>query len=71
MGDIANLRNDGYLIDTFTWKFENGNPVIFNKTLYHSSCKELRNQFSPILINTTHKNEHFYNQINGKFQEVV
>ena len=33
--------------------------------------KELRNHFSPILINTTPKNVHFKNKINGKIPRSV
>ena len=55
---IGNIHNDEYLIYIFTGKVENGNPIIFNKTLYHLWYKELRNQFSPILKKNTYKNEH-------------
>ena len=55
LGVIGKIHNDECLIYTFTGKFENSTPITFNKKLYHS----LRNQFSPILINTTHKNVHF------------
>ena len=33
--------------------------------MYSSWYKELRTNFSPILINTSHKNVHFKNRING------
>ena len=51
--------NDESLIYIFTCKYESGTTIIFNKTLYRYWCKELRNHFSPILINTTHKNVHY------------
>ena len=44
----------------------NGTPIIFNKIIYSSWYKELRTHFSPILINTSHNNVHFLNQINGE-----
>ena len=56
---IGDIHNDECLIYIFTGKFENGTPIIFNKTLYHSYYKELGNHFSPILINITHTNVHF------------
>ena len=53
---ILKLHNDEYLIYIFTGKVEKGTKIIFNKKLYHSWYKELGNPFSPILINTIHKN---------------
>ena len=35
LGFIGKLHNDEFLIDIFTGKFQNGTPIIFNKTLYH------------------------------------
>ena len=62
---IGKLHSDEYLIYIFTGNVENGNPIIFNKSLYQYFYKELRTKFSPILIYTSHKNVHFLNQING------
>ena len=36
LGVIGNLHNNEYLIYIFTYKVENGNYIIFNKTLYNS-----------------------------------
>ena len=66
MGVIGKLQNDEYLIYIFTGKFQNGTWIIFHKTIYHCWYKYLRNHFSPVIINTTHKNIHFFNQINGE-----
>ena len=71
MSVIGKLHNYERLIYIFTGKFENGIPIIFNKTMYHYWYKELRNKCSPILINTTHKNTHFKIKLKGKFQRVV
>ena len=59
------LNNDEFFTYIFTGKFENGTPIVFNNKLYHYWYKEIINHFSPILINTTHRNVHFSNQING------
>ena len=56
---IGKLQNDECLIYIFTGNVENGIPIIFNKTLYHSRYKELGTYFSPILIDNYHKNVHF------------
>ena len=58
-GLIGNLHHDEFLICIFTGKVENDTPIILNKTLYHYWYKDFRNQFSPILINTTQDNAHF------------
>ena len=42
---IVNLHNNEYLMHIFTRKFENITLTIFNKKLYHSWYKELRNHF--------------------------
>ena len=60
LGFIGNLHNDECLIYIFTGDVENGTQIIFNEIMFWSSYKELRNHFSPIMINTSHKN------INGK-----
>ena len=59
------LNNDEFLIYIFKGSVGNGTPIIFNKILYCYWYKELRTRFSPILINTSQKNVHFSNQING------
>ena len=56
---IGKPHSTEFLIKIFTVKVENGTPVIFNKTLYHSWFTELGNHFLPILINTTHKMDIF------------
>ena len=65
-GVIGKIHNTECLIYIFTGKCEIGTPGIFNKILYHSWYKQLRNESSYILINPTNKNVHFYNQINGE-----
>ena len=65
LGVIGNIYNDEYLIYVFTGKIQNSTPIIFNKTLYNFWYTELRNHFSPVIIDTTHKNVRFLNQING------
>ena len=59
LGTIGEIHNDECLIYTFTREYENSTPIKFNKTLYHSYYRESRNNFSPILINTTHTNLQF------------
>ena len=59
LGAIGKPHNDECLINIFTRKFENGNLIIFNKKLYRFWYKESRDHFSPILINSTHKNVYF------------
>ena len=66
LGVIVKLHNDIFLLYIFTGHVKNGTPIIFNKNHYQSFYIELRSHFSPILINTSHKNVHFLNQINGK-----
>ena len=68
---IGNIYDDECLIYTFTGKDENGTLLIFNKTLYHCCYKELRNELSPILIYTTHKNAHFKIKSMGRLPGVV
>ena len=58
-GVIGNIHNNECIIYIFTVKVEDGTPIIFNKKLYHCWYKELRNHFSPIFINTIHKNVYF------------
>ena len=56
---IGKIHNDKYLIYIFTGNVKIFTPNIFDKILYRSWYKELRTQFSPILINTSHKNVNF------------
>ena len=64
LGVIGNIQNYECLIYIFTVKVPNGTPSIFNKSLYHFWYKELRNHFSPLMINTTPKYVDFLNQNN-------
>ena len=48
-------------------KVPNGTPISFNKSNYHFWYKELMNNFLPVMIDTTHNNVHFKNQIIGRF----
>ena len=66
MGIIGKPHNDECIIYIFTGNFQNSTPSIFNKSLYHFWCKESRNIFSPVMVDTTHKNFHILDQINGK-----
>ena len=66
LGVIWKPHNDEFFTYIFTGKFENGTPIVFNNKLYYYWYKEIINHFQPILINTTHRNIHFSNQINGK-----
>ena len=66
LGFIGNLYNYECLINIFTGNVENSTPIIFNKTIYSSWYDESRTHFSPILINTSRKNIHFKNQMNGE-----
>ena len=66
LGIIVKLHNNECLIYIFTGNVENGTPIIFNKTIYSSWYEQLRTHFSPILIDTSHKNAHFFNQIIGE-----
>ena len=59
LGVIRKLHNDEYLIYIFTGKVQNGTLSIFNKTRYYCWYKELRNKFSPVMIDTTHNNVDF------------
>ena len=59
LGVIEKLQNDECLIYIFTGKVQNGTPIIFNETLYRCWYKELRNNFSPVMVDTPHKNVHF------------
>ena len=65
LGVIGKISNDEYLIYIFTGNVENGTPIIFNKIIYSSWYKKIKDSFSPIFINTSHKNVRFFNQING------
>ena len=51
---IGNLNNDELIKYIFTDKFLNGTPSIFNISNDHCWYKELRNQFSTLMIDTTH-----------------
>ena len=62
---IGKLHNNECLIHIFTGEVINDTPNIFNKSKYYGWYKDIRNHFSPVLINTTHKNVHFFNQIKG------
>ena len=66
---MGKLHNYECLVYIFTGKNENGTPIIFNKTLYNFWYKELRKNFSPILINTTHKNVHLKPNYWENYQE--
>ena len=65
LGITGKLYNDECLTYIFRGKVENGTPIIFNKTLYNFWYKELRNNFLPLLINTTHNNVHFKIKLMG------
>ena len=71
LGVIGKLQNDECLICIFTGKVQNGTPIIFNKTLYHCWYKELMNHFSPVIIDTTHKNVHLKTKLMGILPGVV
>ena len=43
----------------FTGELRNGTPYIFTNSQYHCCFKELRDKFSPVLINTTHDKVNF------------
>ena len=66
LGVIGKHHNDKCLINIFTGEFLNGTQNIFTNSQYHFWFKELRKQFSPVLINTTHENIHFLNQVKGE-----
>ena len=51
----------------FTGKVLNGTPNIFTNSQYHCWYEDSRNQFSPVLINTTHENSHFKIKLKGTF----
>ena len=59
LGVIGKLYNDECLIYIFTGEVLNGTPNIFNKSWYKFWYKDVRNQFLPVLINTTHENVNF------------
>ena len=63
LGVIGRIHNDECLIYLFTGEVLNGNPNIFTNLQYHCWYKELRDQFVPVLINTTHENVYFWNQV--------
>ena len=70
MGVIGKFHNGEYLIYIFTGNVENSNPIIFNNNK-SSWYKELRTNFSPILINTSDKNVHFLIKLMGEIPVVV
>ena len=55
LGVIVKLHNDLFLINILTGEVINGNPIKFDKSHYQCWCTELRNPFSPVIIDTTHK----------------
>ena len=59
------INNDECIIYLFIGEVFNGNPNIFTNSQYHCWYKELRYQFSPVLINTTYGNVYFENQVKG------
>ena len=65
VGIIGKIQNDEYLIYMLIGKVLNGTPSVFNKSLNHFWYKQFRNHFSPVMINTTHKNSCFNNQLKG------
>ena len=62
---IVNLHHYGCLVYIFTGVFLNGNPNIFDNSQYHCWLKGLGVQFLPIIVNTTHDNVNFLNQVKG------
>ena len=59
LGVIGKLHNDTFIIYIFTGKVQNVTSSIFNKSHYHFWYKVLKNNFSPVMIDTTHNNVHF------------
>ena len=66
LGVAGKINNYECIIYICTGKVIIGNTSIFNKSHYHCWYKELRNKISPVIIDTTPKNTHVYNHINGK-----
>ena len=66
LGVIGRLQNDYWIIFIFTGEVINGTPNIFTSSQYHCRYKELRDQRSPVIINTTHENVHISNQLKGE-----
>ena len=56
MGVIGKLYNHEFLIYIFTCEILNGTPNLFHKSHYNCWYKEMKNQFSPLIIDTKHKN---------------
>ena len=57
------LHNNECLIYIFTDEVLNSTPNIFTNSQYHFWYKDLRDHFVPVLINNTHDNFHFKNQV--------
>ena len=66
LGVIRKPHNDECIICIFTGEDINGTPNIFTSSQYHCRYKELRDQRSPVIINTTHENVHISNQLKGE-----
>ena len=62
---MGKLHGDECLIYIFTGEVLNGTPKIFTNSQYHCWFKELRDNFSPVLFNTTHKNVNFKSSLRG------
>ena len=51
----------------FTGEVQDVTPNIFTNENYNSLLQQLRDQFSPVLVNTTYYNVHLFNQVNVIF----
>ena len=72
LGVIRKLQNDGCLIYIYTDKVQNVTPIIFNKEIYLWWYKELKNNLSQVMTNTTNlKKIVFKIKFTGRFPVVV
>ena len=63
LGVILKLHSDIFMIYIFTDEVLNGIPNMFTNLQYHCWYKYFRNTFLSVLVNNTHDNVHFLNQI--------
>ena len=66
MGVIGRLHNEECLIYIFTGEVQSGIPNTLTNKNYDTWFQQLRDQFPPVLVNTTYENVQFLNQVSGK-----
>ena len=63
---VGRQHNEIIIISIFIGEVKYVTPIIFSVEQYHSWFQQLRDQFSPILVNTANDHVHFLNQVKGK-----